>query len=485
MSKKEEVLAYLEDTWIDSYSYELDEDTDDLKRVKYDYGGIGVVLDFVEMEDDVIVNVYIENIQEPPFKCFVDLCHDEEYEPDYTHRDESPFSNTSVLLRAKYELIECAMAEDVQIFFGKVKDCIKRAAKIHDTYVEAYRKKQEAEKRRIAQEHKETVDYARMMVRKARKFLESKMVGQDEYIKRVCYILMQIFTGEKVETSFFIGKSGSGKTYAWELLCKDEKSPLKDVLGYKIIDASTITAEGYKGCNITQAITDVEETREQYKFFVLIIDEFDKVLLEKSTSEYEMQLQQSYLQILSHSKVTLEKDKFSEVKTVDFSKIPVILLGAFQNHEFGVTVPSKKTIGFGNQEKVTCSEEKLQFDIGEELVIMGAMPELVGRVSSFFILNELDDYTLKNKLKKDIVEKAKSLEKKHGVRLDIDDDVFDAITISSEFGARSLQSAINKIFDASLMYDIAVDRDSFRIFCDENNNIAYGRLGIHRPATSA
>ena len=486
MLKKMAIFEYMRNMNIGTFDFELHAGSEKLKEIKYEIDRYGVLLKFDLLEDIVVVNIYVQNDKEPLFRCFVDMCSDEKKcEPYYLYRDESPFPNTSVFLRFKGELSEDVSPREVDLFFQKIEKHIIQAGEIHDTYVKDYEKKQAGRQRRLNRTQMSKIDHARTMVRKARAFLESKMVGQDEYIKRVCYILMQIFTGEKVDTSFFIGKSGSGKTYAWELLCMDEKSPLKDVLGYKIIDATTITAEAYKGCNITQAISDIETARKKYEFFILIIDEFDKVVLEKSTSDYERQLQQSYLQILSHNKVTIEKNKNNEIEVVDFSNMPVILLGAFQNHEFGVKKSSKKTIGFAIQEDITCSEDNLQIDIGEELLGMGAMPELVGRVSCFFILNELGDDILKDKLKKDIIEKAKSLEKKHGVRLDIDDNVFDDITISSEFGARSLQSAINKIFDASLMYDIAVNRDSFRIFCDENNNIAYERLGIHRPASSA
>ena len=322
------------------------------------------------------------------------------------------------------------------------------------------------------------INTARERIIKAKDFLESKMVGQDEYIKHVCYILMQILTGKDVETSFFIGKSGSGKTYAWELLCRHNERPLKDILGYELIDASVLTAEGYKGCNLSQTLTYFDQKKNMKKFFVFIVDEFDKLLIKKDPRDWNMELQQNFLQILSHGELRIENGSINSNydKEISFEDVPVVLLGAFQNYDFQTKMPEKRTIGFLETDECRDLNNDSNESISEELLKMGAMPELVGRITHFHLLNVLGEDVLRDKLKKDMYEMAAKIKEDYNVTLEINSDIPKLIKIERDFGARSIKNCLNKIFDASLMYDVSVEGKDSVISLDEDNKIIHWEI---------
>ena len=444
-------------------------------------------------EKKVIITVFLNGYENSSFTYFVDIQNDPTNNYPYhkalytIHSNIAPFENVSTILRTTYTFsdnevddmkgmmdeIETAVyhARDIEQC-GLVKKIIKDSSNKEsnkDTNVEEKPKETENESKYY------DINTARETIIKAKDFLESKMVGQDEYIKHVCYILMQILTGKDVATSFFIGKSGSGKTYAWELLCKHDESPVKDILGYELIDASMVTAEAYRGCNLSQVLVDIKDEQKKKDFFVLVIDEFDKVLVHREHTEYELNLQRNYLQILAHGKVELNKEftTGNSKQTVDFSDIPIVLLGAFQNYDFQIKMPKKRTIGFLETDECDESEEKNNQSIGEEILKMGAMPELVGRISDFHLLNVLDEDVLRNKLKQDIKDTVEKIKNDYNVTLEINSDIANVINIEESFGARSIKTCLNKIFDASIMYDISVEGKDLIITLDEDNNIVH------------
>lgn len=438
----------------------------------------------VNKNNTVIYSVYLISDNKTKMKYYEDRQEDvgDEIVQYYTIPEkwfeEINYSKVSMLYRSAKYYDKSLGLDFVDDIYDEVELCISKARELENARISRASKSADDStrvKKQCEEEKTDTVELSREKVKKAKVFLESKMVGQDEYIKQVCCILMQMFTGEKVDTSLFIGKSGSGKTYAWELLCMDYESPLKDWLGYKIIDASMITPESYKGANITQVLSEVEEVKKQSKYFILIIDEFDKVLM-KNPDDDNHKLQQNFLQILAHSRVQLDTRFGDSAEYVDFSDIPVVLLGAFQNYDFNYEEPTTKEIGFVKDSECEYDNNLTEQNIEDKLLAMGAMPELIGRISNYVILNELDCDVLKRKLKEITDEKAKNVEKQYNVKLEINDNIMNALTINENFGARSMNMCLNKIFNASLMYDVSVEGANCRVFLDENNNIIHQKI---------
>lgn len=448
-------------------------------------------------EKKVIITIFLNGYDNSVFTYFVDIQNDPTnnypyHKPLYIiNSDISPFKNNSVILTTAYTFNLNKEYDDLKCLKDEIHEAVHYARKIENSGLDnnkniSKHKESEQKKNNVEEKPEETeteskyydINTARERIIKAKDFLESKMVGQDEYIKHVCYILMQILTGEKVDNTFFIGKSGSGKTYAWELLCKDNESPIKDILGYELIDASTITAEGYIGCNLSQALTNLEDKISEKKYFILIIDEFDKVLIDTSHRNYDRELQQGYLQILAHGEVRLNKEykKSFSKETIDFTNIPLVLLGAFQNYDFYHKTPNRKTIGFLESDESNDLKGNNNQSISEEILNMGGMPELVGRITNFHLLNVLDESILRDKLKGDIVDTAREITQKYNVGVEINNDVADLINIEEDFGARSIKTCLNKIFNASVMYDVSVEGSDVMISLDENNNIIHSKI---------
>ena len=448
-------------------------------------------------EKKVIITIFINGYDNSNFTYFVDIQKDPTNNYPYhkalytLHYNISPFENVSTILRTAYTFSDNEV-DDMKGIMDEIKTAVYYAREIEkygfakNIIKDSDNKESNQEENNTDEKPKETeneseyydINTARETVIKAKDFLESKMVGQDEYIKNVCYLLMQILTGKDVETSFFIGKSGSGKTYAWKLLCRHNESPLKDILGYELIDASVLTAEGYKGCNLSQTLTNFDQKKNMKKFFVFIVDEFDKLLIKKDPSDWDMELQQSFLQILSHGKLRIEDGSINSNydKEISFEDVPVVLLGAFQNYDFQTKMPEKRTIGFLETDECRDLNNDSNESISEELLKMGAMPELVGRITHFHLLNVLGEDVLRDKLKKDMYEMATKIKEDYNVTLEINSDIPKLIKIERDFGARSIKNCLNKIFDASLMYDVSVEGKDSIISLDEDNKIIHWEI---------
>ena len=449
-------------------------------------------------EKKVIITIFLNGYDNSSFTYFVDIQNDPTNNYPYhkalytIHSNIAPFENISLILRTSYIFNNNIEDDDMKGLIKEIKTAVHRAREIEkyssfeNIIKNSDNKESNQEENNTDEKPKEMepeskyydINTARERIIKAKDFLESKMVGQDEYIKHVCYILMQILTGKDVETSFFIGKSGSGKTYAWELLCRHNESPLKDILGYELIDASVLTAEGYKGCNLSQTLTNFDQKKNMKKFFVFIVDEFDKLLIKKDPRDWNMELQQNFLQILSHGELRIENGSINSNydKEISFEDVPVVLLGAFQNYDFQTKMPEKRTIGFLETDECRDLNNDSNESISEELLKMGAMPELVGRITHFHLLNILGEDVLRDKLKKDMYEMAAKIKEDYNVTLEINSDIPKLIKIERDFGARSIKNCLNKIFDASLMYDVSVEGKDSVISLDEDNKIIHWEI---------
>lgn len=215
------------------------------------------------------------------------------------------------------------------------------------------------------------------------------IVGQDAAVRAASLIMYNHIEG-RPSVSLFAGPTGSGKTAIWRALQRRYGSDC-----IVIHDASTLTAEGWKGGNKISAIFK-SVTPERRSRIVLVLDEFDKLLEPQygaSGTNYSDIMQNQFLRLLDHDTLFFgdesgKGDSFS----VDAAGVSVVLLGAFARL---LEKQSERTcsIGFGGQSRQSCNYGNTEITV-ENLIEYGMREEIAGRITRITCLNPLDVPTL-------------------------------------------------------------------------------------------
>lgn len=215
------------------------------------------------------------------------------------------------------------------------------------------------------------------------------IVGQDAAVRAASLIMYNHIKG-RPSVSLFAGPTGSGKTAIWRALQR--------IYGTDCIvihDASTLTAEGWKGGNKISAIFK-SIAPERRSRIVLVLDEFDKLLEPQYGSggtNYSDIMQNQFLRLLDHDTLFFgDESGKGESLCVDASGVSVVLLGAFARL---LERQSEKaaSIGFSGQSRKICSYGSTEVTV-ENLIEYGMREEIAGRITRITCLAPLDVETL-------------------------------------------------------------------------------------------
>lgn len=168
------------------------------------------------------------------------------------------------------------------------------------------------------------------------------IIGQNAAVRAASLIVYNHWEG-RPSVSLFVGPTGCGKTEIWRAIQK-EYTPDNIV----IHDASTMTAEGWKGGNkISSIFRDIAPDRRGN--VILVLDEFDKLLepmYGAGGTNYSDLLQNQLLRLCDHDKLFFgSEDGRERGISVNCSGVSVVLLGAFE-HLYQKKAQTKKRIGF-------------------------------------------------------------------------------------------------------------------------------------------
>lgn len=281
-------------------------------------------------------------------------------------------------------------------------------------------------------------------------------VGVYNHIKRVVAHLRKEAPIDK-SNLLILGPTGCGKTYLIESLCKELKIPLG------ICDATEFTETGYWGGDIEDCLINLFKSAgnsaELAERGIVYIDEIDKIA---EPGEHGGKrditgkgVQRSLLKIIEGKVVKLciragVNKGNSEYVDVDTKNILFILGGAFAG--LAEQIENKrgfnKTIGFHSESKDKGSI--LKEVRAQDLIDYGFMPEFVGRVGNYAILNQLTEDNLVDILTKprnSIVQQYVNLFNADFVRLTITPTALNLIAkyaISLGTGARGLRSIMER-----------------------------------------
>ncbi|MFW6366037.1 MAG: ATP-dependent Clp protease ATP-binding subunit ClpX [Spirochaetota bacterium] len=296
-----------------------------------------------------------------------------------------------------------------------------------------------------------------------------------------------------------IGQTGTGKTLLAQTLARILKVP------FAIADATSLTEAGYVGEDVEnillRLIRNADGDVSKAETGIIYIDEIDKITRKSENRSITRDVsgegvQQALLKLIEGTIANVppqggRKHPHQDYISINTKNILFICGGAFIGLEKIVqNRVSTKVIGFDSEESIAAAEKKkkyLNLIESDDLVKFGIIPELVGRLPIFTVLEELDKEALRRILtepKNALIKQYKKIFEMEDVKLEFEADAIEAIAetaISRETGARGLRSVLEMIM-VDLMYDIpaqdnvekiAVTRDV--VFGNAEPHITYSK----------